>query len=156
MAALVAVALAVAVSAQETAPAAKTRKRPTSAKLWPKDDVLLTRSTDAKNRKLFQDGPPLEFSRRLVAAITKALPAVLVRADPAVFKRRRFGNVVIAASTGALPVAAVARAAASAMFPHQVLAGAALAAFVGAAVPLSDAAPMRSPVPPDEIWRVGS
>jgi spermidine synthase len=102
------------------------------------------------------DGPPLEFSRRLVAAICTVFPAALVRADPAVFKRRRFGNVVIAASAGTLPVAAVTRAAASAMFPHQVLAGSAVATFVGAAAPLSDAAPMRSPVPPEEIWRVGS
>ena len=39
--------------------------------------------------------------------------------------------------------------------PAQVLGGAALRAFVGSAAPLTDAEPMRSPDPPDEIWRVG-
>jgi SAM-dependent methyltransferase len=102
------------------------------------------------------DGPPLDFTRRLLAAVTVAFPQALARADPAVFKRRRFGNVVIAASRGALPTAAVRRAAASAMFPHQVLAGDELRAFVGPAAPLTDSAPVRSPAPPDELWRVGS
>jgi hypothetical protein len=42
-----------------TAPAGKP---PTSAKPWPQDEVLLARRTDAQNRKLFQDGPLLEFT----------------------------------------------------------------------------------------------
>ncbi len=101
------------------------------------------------------DGPPLEFSRRLAATAMEVFAAVLIRADPAVLKRRRFGNIVLAASAGALPIDAVRRAAASAMFPHQVVSGAALRALAGAAAPLRDAAPMRSPAPPDELWRVG-
>ncbi len=101
------------------------------------------------------DGPPLEFTPRLVAAVQQALPVVLVRADPAVLKRRRFGNVVLAASRAALPVDDVRRVAASAMFPHRVLTGGALRLLIGGAAPLTDAAPMRSPAPPDEIWRVG-
>ncbi len=101
------------------------------------------------------DGPPLEFSRRVVAAVRSALPFCLVRADPGVLKARRFGNVVLAASPSALPVDAITRTAAAAMFPHRVLTGAALDAFAGSARPLTDAAPMRSPAPPDELWRVG-
>ncbi len=57
---------------------------------------------------------------------------------------------------GTLPVADVARAAAAAMFPHQVVEGAALRAVVAGAAPLTEADPMRSPAPPDELWRVGS
>jgi hypothetical protein len=100
------------------------------------------------------DGPPLLYVRRLLAAVRTALPNALVRADPAVLKGRRFGNIVLAAGRGHLPVDLVTRHAARAMFPQQVLSGAALTKFVGTAAALTDADPMRSPAPPDEIWRV--
>jgi hypothetical protein len=101
------------------------------------------------------DGPPQQFSRRLLAAIRSALPSAAAVADPAVLKGRRFGNVVLAASRGDLPVEAMSRAAARAMFPRRVLAGAQLVTFVGKSTPLTDADPMRSPAPPDAAWRVG-
>lgn len=100
------------------------------------------------------DGDTLRYTRRLVAAVRGALPEVLIRSDPAVLKGRRFGNVVLAAARASLPIAAVERAAASAMFPQRVLAGPELVSFVAAAAPLTDASPMRSPQPPDELWRV--
>ena len=100
------------------------------------------------------DGPPLRYTRRLVATVRREFRAVAVRADPAVFRRRRFGNLVMAASRARLPVADLRRAAAGSMFPQRVLAGAELDGFVGDAEPLTDADPMRSPAPPDEIWRV--
>jgi hypothetical protein len=102
------------------------------------------------------DGPPaLRYTRRLVAGVRTVLPEVLLRADPAVLKGRRFGNAVLAASRAGLPTAGVTRAAASAMFPQRVVADPAeLTAFVGGAAPLTDADPMRSPSPPDELWRV--
>ncbi len=50
------------------------------------------------------DGPPVTYTRRLVAALRTALPALLVIAEPAVLKGRRFGNVVLAASQAQLPV----------------------------------------------------
>lgn len=101
------------------------------------------------------DGPPGVFIRRLAVTVHAALPSALVVADPAVLGRRRFGNVVLAASRGELPVAAVTRAAASAAFPRRVIAGADLDAFTGGAAPLTDADSMRSPEPPEQIWRVG-
>jgi spermidine synthase len=101
------------------------------------------------------DGNSLQFARRLVAAVRTSLPSVLVRADPAVLKGRRFGNVVVAAAREGLPVDAVRRAAAAAMFPQRVVAGTGIDAFVAGAKPLTDAHPMRSPEPPDELWRVG-
>jgi spermidine synthase len=100
------------------------------------------------------DGPPLTYVRRVAAAVRAALPQVLLRADPAVLKGRRFGNIVLAAAAGDLPVEEIQRHASSAMFRQQVLHGAALDRFVGSAAPLTDADPMRSPAPPDEIWRV--
>jgi hypothetical protein len=101
------------------------------------------------------DGPPVQYARRIVATLHSVLPEILLRADPAVLKARRFGNVVIAAGRTGLPAAEVARVAAGAMFPQRVLTGAALRTFVAGASPLTDAEPMRSPAPPDEFWRVG-
>lgn len=101
------------------------------------------------------DGGRLQFTRRLVAATGTALPSLALRADPAVLKGRRFGNVVLAAAPAELPLEALVRAAARAMFPQRLLAGDELAAFVGDAPPLSDRHPLRSPEPPDELWRVG-
>ena len=101
------------------------------------------------------DGDECRFTRRMVAAIRTALPEVAVRADSSVLKGRRFGNVVLAAARADLPAGEIARAAAAAMFPQRVLSGAELDAFVGSAAPLTDADPMRSPAPPDELWRVG-
>ena len=101
------------------------------------------------------DGDQCRFTRRMVAAMRTVLPEVAVRADSGVLKGRRFGNIVLAAARAGLPAEEIARRAAAAMFPQQVLSGAALDAFVGSAAPLSDADPMRSPEPPDEMWRVG-
>jgi spermidine synthase len=100
------------------------------------------------------DGPPLHYTRRLAVTIGAALPAVAVRGDPAVLRGRRFGNLVLAASQTALPLAGLRQVAAAAMFPQRLLAGRALAAFTAGAAPMTDADPMRSPAPPDEIWRV--
>jgi hypothetical protein len=45
-------------------PASAPQKNPLLklAEPWPDDDVLATRRDEARNRRLFQDGPPIEFS----------------------------------------------------------------------------------------------
>jgi spermidine synthase len=95
------------------------------------------------------DGPPLAYSSRLVATVRTVLPDLLVSADAAVAKRRRFGNVVVAAARHGLPVAAVRRATAAAPFPRSVLRN-----FGLDARPLTDADSLRSPSPPDSLWRI--
>jgi SAM-dependent methyltransferase len=100
------------------------------------------------------DGPPLRYSRRVVRTVAAHLPEVVIRADAAVFRGRRFGNVVLAAGRAAPDVAELTRTAASAMFPQRMLAGTELNSFAGRAPILTDADPMRSPAPPDELWRV--
>ena len=100
------------------------------------------------------DGPPGTFLRRLLASVTAELPNAVAIADPAVLKLRRYGNVVLAASRAPLPMADITAASVRAMFPRRVLAGARLLSFVGGAAPLTDADPMRSPQPPEDIWRV--
>jgi hypothetical protein len=41
------------------------------------------------------------------------------------------------------------------MFPQRVLADHEVDEFTGGTPPLTDSDPMRSPEPPDELWRVG-
>jgi hypothetical protein len=61
--AMVALVLAApAVLAQNRPAAAPPKKPAVSANPWPADDVLLARKTEAQNQKLFQPGPPLEFT----------------------------------------------------------------------------------------------
>ena len=94
------------------------------------------------------DGPPLQYSKRVVAAMRASLPHALVMGEPAVLKGRRFGNVVVVASRVPLPVPEIRRASAAAALPRSVSIG-----YGREARPLSDADSMRSPQPPDEIWR---
>jgi SAM-dependent methyltransferase len=100
------------------------------------------------------DGPPLSYTRRVTGTVRAALADIAVRADPAVFRLRRFGNLVLAAARSGLAVDGITRAAARAPFPQRVLAGPELDRFVGSARRLTDARPLRSPAPPDELWRV--
>jgi len=100
------------------------------------------------------DGPPGVYARRLAAAVRVALPDVLVIGESAVLKCRRFGNLVLAAGREPLPVDAIASASVRAMFPRQVIGGKDMMSWLGGAIPLTDADPMRSPQPPDDIWRV--
>lgn len=96
------------------------------------------------------DGPPVTYSRRLAATVRGVLPDCLVIAEPAVLKGRRYGNVVVAAARSGLPVDEIRRAAARAAFPRTVTLD-----LGRDAAPLADRDPMRSPQPPDELWRVG-
>ena len=94
------------------------------------------------------DGPPLRYAARVVETVRQALPEVLVVADPAVVKRRRFGNIVLVASAAPLPADGIRRAAARAAFPRGVVGS------LGAGRVITDADPMRSPEPPEDTWRV--
>jgi len=93
------------------------------------------------------DGPSLAYTRRLAATVRTVLPQVLV--STAGGKGRRFGNVVLAGARRGLPVAEVRRAAAAAPFPRTTRLD------IGReARPLRDDDSLRSPEPPEEIWRV--
>ncbi len=91
------------------------------------------------------------YLRRLVAAVATSFPEVLIHGETG----STVGNLVIAAAgVGRLP--AVAHGAQHGPMGAPVaLSGRRLRSFVDGAQPLTDASPMRSPVPPDEAWRVG-
>jgi SAM-dependent methyltransferase len=91
------------------------------------------------------------YGRRLLATIARHFPEVLAHGGD---NGDSVGNLVIAAARGGLPVTArLARD--GPMGPPLALSGPALAAYIGTTEPLTDASSMRSPVPPDETWRVG-
>lgn len=94
------------------------------------------------------DHKTLQYTRRVLAGARVLWPHVLLSAEPGTLKGRRFGNLLIFASTVELPEDAIQRRAASAAFPYRVVSGRHLDRFVGTARPFSDAAPEPSPEPP--------
>jgi spermidine synthase len=100
------------------------------------------------------DGPPLSYLRRVLATLREPFGHALVVADAAVFRGRRFGNVVVAASAAELPEAEVARAAAAAAFPRRLRGQAEIAGLIAGAKPFTATDTARSPSPPELAWRV--
>lgn len=88
------------------------------------------------------------YSRRVLAAVEAAFPQIVLSAEPATLKGRRFGNVIILGSTTALPEADLNRRAAGSAFPYRVVAGAALDRLRGTARPFVDGDAQPSPPPP--------
>ena len=94
------------------------------------------------------DGPPLAHARAQVATARTALPYACLIADAAVLRGRRFGNLVLAASPGPLPVDALTRRAAGDPMPGRVLHGRDLDRFTAGAKPVTDATATPSPAAP--------
>jgi spermidine synthase len=98
------------------------------------------------------DGPPLAHARRRVATVRSVFRHACVIAEAAVLRGRRFGNLVVAAADGELPVAGLTRRAAGDPFPARVVDGADLDRFVAGARPITDAGAEPSPVPPPDVF----
>lgn len=98
------------------------------------------------------DGQRLAFARAALATLGTAFRHVAAIAEPAVLRGRRFGNLVLVASAGPLPEAALIRRSARAAGMARVLAGADLVAFVGAAEPIRRGAEPPAPAPPSGLF----
>lgn len=94
------------------------------------------------------DRAPFGWAKRFVSGVTARWASVLVSAEPATWKGRRFGNLVVLAAAGALPEAALARQAQQAVFPYRVIGGRELRRWLGGAQPWTDADAAGSPEPP--------
>lgn len=94
------------------------------------------------------DGNPLSFARSQVATLRAVFPQVCLLADAAVLRGRRFGNLVLAASDGPLPLAAITRRLAGDPFPCRLVDGGELERFTAGAAPASDTAAAPSSPPP--------
>src|SRR6478752_2441209 len=95
-------------------------------------------------------GPALAFAGSQVAAARAAFQHVAVVAPPDVLRGRRFGNLVLVASSTRLPIDDLRRFTASDPFPARVLAGSDLDRFTAAA--RTDRTAVPSPMPPPGFW----
>jgi len=94
------------------------------------------------------DGPPLRHAKEQVSTIGSVFPSCCMIAEPAVLRRRRFGNLVLAGSPRPFPEEELRRRAAADPFPARLLGGADLVRFAAGARPVTDATAQPSPVPP--------
>jgi predicted O-methyltransferase YrrM len=101
------------------------------------------------------DGAPLAHARAQVATVRAVFGEVCLIAGAGVLRGRRFGNLVLAAGPGPLPVAALTRLAAADPMPARVLHGEDLVRFAAGAKPVSDAGARPSPVPPADAFVSG-
>jgi len=91
------------------------------------------------------DAVPFDVVRPVVAALAVAFDDVALLAEPSTLRGRRSGNCVLVGATRQLPVPTLQRRAASAPVRARLLAGEALAQFVGGASPPTDDAPLPEP-----------
>ncbi len=98
------------------------------------------------------DGPPLAHARGRVAAVRAVFPQVCVMAEAAVLRGRRFGNLVVVAARGELPLDGLTRRIAADPFPARLLAGTELDRFADGAAPIVDAHAEPSPPMPPEVF----
>jgi len=98
------------------------------------------------------DGSGLAFARRQVATVREVFAHVIVLAEVQLFKGRRFGNLVIAASASPLPTEWLPRLMAAGPHPAKVAEGRELDEFVRGARVATDADSTPSPKPAASVF----
>lgn len=93
------------------------------------------------------DETPFGWARSCLAGIATTFRHVAVTAEGSVWKGRRYGNFVVAASAVPLPVSRLTDDARHAVFVYRVVTGTALVRWLGGAEPFTDAAPRDSSGP---------
>jgi hypothetical protein len=101
------------------------------------------------------DGGDLDFARAQVATLRAVFPEVALMAEPGVLRGRRFGNLVMVASTAGLPVSQLARRTAGDSIPARVLSGIEARVFSRDVAPVTDKTATPSPSPPGGTFRIG-
>lgn len=101
------------------------------------------------------DGGDLDFARAQVATLRAVFPQVALMAEPGVLRGRRFGNLVVVASTVALPVSQLARRTACDETPARVLSGIEARVFSRDGAAVTDRTAIPSPAPPGGSFRIG-
>ncbi|MBD8606228.1 fused MFS/spermidine synthase [Aeromicrobium sp. CFBP 8757] len=91
------------------------------------------------------DRAPFPYLRRAVRGVCDAFAHVVMCAEPATLKGRRFGNVLVMASAAPLPWETLARKAASSPFPYRVLPYREVLTTFAAKAPFTEADAERSP-----------
>lgn len=101
------------------------------------------------------DAVPFAYARRVTATVADVFAEVLLLAEPAVLRGRRFGNLVVVGSSDPLPVPELGRAlAGDASAPVRLVSGAAVRDFVAGAAVLTDEEEVESPEPPPGAFSI--
>ncbi|NYG07070.1 spermidine synthase [Phycicoccus badiiscoriae] len=102
------------------------------------------------------DEPDHRHVARVHAGLARHLPHTAAIAEVDIWKRRRFGNLVLVGSSQPLPLDAVVRSVAKGAFPSTVREGAELTRALGSGRPFTDADAVPSPPPPTppDVWRI--
>ncbi|MFF5188538.1 spermidine synthase [Streptomyces sp. NPDC000345] len=101
------------------------------------------------------DAAPFTFLRSQLANFAAVFEELVLIAEPAVLRGRRFGNAVLVAAHHPVDVTALARRTASDAFPARVEHGPGLRRFIGDARPVRDEDAVPSPEPPDGAFGIG-
>ncbi|MFC8515210.1 spermidine synthase [Streptomyces sp. NPDC057257] len=101
------------------------------------------------------DSAPFGFLRSQLATFAEEFEELVLIAEPAVLRGRRFGNAVLVASHQPVDIGALARRTAADAFPARVEHGAGLREFIGSARPVRDEDAVPSPEPPDGAFGIG-
>jgi spermidine synthase len=108
------------------------------------DGVMLINITDQGS---------LSYTRRVLSGMTKTFPHVLLCAESATLKGRRFGNVVIGASRQTLPADELAGRSVQSTYPYRVIVADRLQQMIGGAAPFTDTDSLPSPAAPQDSLR---
>lgn len=94
------------------------------------------------------DTAPFGWSRRVIAGLRHHLREVMVSAEPATLKGRRFGNLLVVASRASVPRDPLRRSVAGSPFPYTVLGRDEVQSRFGGGEPFSADDAEMSPTPP--------
>ncbi|MBC7632337.1 MAG: fused MFS/spermidine synthase [Flavobacterium sp.] len=94
------------------------------------------------------DRAPFPYVRRVLRGVLGSFAQVMMSAEPATLKGRRFGNILVVASQSPIAWEALARRAASSPFPYRVLPYRDVLDRFAGGTPFTDADSEQSPAPP--------
>ncbi len=92
------------------------------------------------------DRAPFAWTRRVVAGLRLVFPELMVSAEPATLRGRRFGNLLVVASHGLVPIGALQQRAASSAAPYRVLDAAQVSSTLGGGAAFVDGDCQPSPL----------
>jgi spermidine synthase len=101
------------------------------------------------------DAAPFAFLRSQLANFATVFEELVLIAEPAVLRGRRFGNAVLVAAHHPVDTAALARRTAADAFPARVEHGPGVREFIRDARPVRDEDAVPSPEPPDGAFGIG-
>ncbi|MFX4272053.1 spermidine synthase [Propionibacteriaceae bacterium Y1685] len=94
------------------------------------------------------DKHPFGYARRVVAGVAEVFGDVILSAESATLKGRRFGNLIILGGKAPLPYRQLSSSAAGGAFPYRLITGEHLTKFLAGARPFTDGDSSASPGPP--------